>query len=352
MSEVILKNVGKIYPNKVEAVRDVSLTIEDKEFVVFVGPSGCGKSTLLRCIAGLEEVTSGEIIIERRVVNDIHPKDRDIAMVFQNYALYPHMNVYDNISFGLKTRGYSKDEIHERVMDAVRILGIEEYLKSKPRELSGGQRQRVAIGRAIVRHPKVFLFDEPLSNLDAKMRVSMRSEISKLHKTLGVTMIYVTHDQTEAMTMGDRIVVIDRGEIRQVADPHTLYFKPENLFTASFIGSPQMNVFPGKIKNKSFQGDYFTISFKNNIPDVESAVIGVRPEDISLTEGTFKLKGEVDLAESLGDVTFLHVKLEKQLVIIKTTLEKRFSIGEEISFFPNADKMHLFGSEDGKRIEF
>ncbi|MGE3063351.1 MAG: ABC transporter ATP-binding protein [bacterium] len=352
MSEVVLKNVGKIYPNKVEAVKDVSLTIEDKEFVVFVGPSGCGKSTLLRCIAGLEEVTSGEIIIERQVVNDVHPKDRDIAMVFQNYALYPHMNVYDNISFGLKTRGYSKEEIKERVTDAVRILGIEEYLKSKPRELSGGQRQRVAIGRAIVRHPKVFLFDEPLSNLDAKMRVSMRSEISKLHKALGVTMIYVTHDQTEAMTMGDRIVVIDKGEIRQVADPRTLYFKPDNLFTASFIGSPQMNLFNGKTEKNIFIGKTFTLSFNKSVPDSKSAVVGIRPEDITLTNGPLELQGTVELAESLGDVTFLHMKVEDQLIIIKTTVEKRFSIGETISFFPIIEKIHLFNAEDGKRIGF
>lgn len=351
MSEVILKNVRKTYPNGVEAVRDVSLTVEDKEFVVFVGPSGCGKSTLLRCIAGLEDVTSGEIIIGRQVVNDVHPKDRDIAMVFQNYALYPHMNVYDNISFGLKTRGYSKEEIHERVTDAVKILGIDEYLRSKPRELSGGQRQRVAIGRAIVRHPKVFLFDEPLSNLDAKMRVSMRSEISKLHKTLGVTMIYVTHDQTEAMTMGDRIVVIDKGEIKQTADPHTLYFRPDNLFTASFIGSPQMNLFAGAISSGKFASEFFSLQLKAGTGDIPSVTAGVRPEDISLTKGQVELKGRVELAESLGDVTFLHVKCLEQMIIIKTTLEKRFRIGEEISFFPLTEKMHLFNAEDGKRIE-
>jgi len=352
VSEVILKNVRKVYPNSIEAVKDVSLTIEDKEFIVFVGPSGCGKSTLLRCIAGLEEVTSGEIIIGRQVVNDVHPKDRDIAMVFQNYALYPHMNVYNNIAFGLKTRGYSKDEIGARVLEAVKILGIEEYLKSKPRELSGGQRQRVAIGRAIVRHPKVFLFDEPLSNLDAKMRVSMRAEISRLHKTLGVTMIYVTHDQTEAMTMGDRIVVIDKGEIMQVSDPHTLYFKPENLFTGTFIGSPQMNIFSGAVTSGKFLSENLNFSFTKRIPDFQSAAVGVRPEDISLTSGNIEIKGRVELAESLGDVTFLHLNLNNQRVIVKTTLEKRFQINEEISIFPNIEKFHIFNLEDGKRIEF
>ena len=352
MSEVILKNVKKIYPNKYEAIKDISLTIEDKELIVFVGPSGCGKSTLLRCIAGLEEVTSGEIIIGRQVVNDVHPKDRDIAMVFQNYALYPHMNVYDNIAFGLRTRGYSKEEIDERVREAVKILGIQEYLKNKPRELSGGQRQRVAIGRAIVRNPKVFLFDEPLSNLDAKMRVSMRAEISRLHKTLGVTMIYVTHDQTEAMTMGDRIVVIDKGEIMQISDPHTLYFRPENLFTAVFIGSPQMNIFYGTLTSNAFESEEIKLKLSKPIKGISSAAAGIRPENISLTNGNIEIRGTVELAEVLGDVTFLHVRTKEKIVIVKTTLQKKFVLNEEISMFPVVEKFHLFNTENGKRIEF
>ena len=252
MASVRLTNVKKVYEGGVIAVHEMSLDVKEKEFVVLVGPSGCGKSTTLRMIAGLEEVTSGEVFIDDKLVNDVPPKDRDIAMVFQNYALYPHMSVYENMAFGLKLRKFPKKEIDERVREAAAILGIEEYLDRKPKALSGGQRQRVAVGRAIVRKPKVFLFDEPLSNLDAKLRVQMRTEISKLHHRLGATMIYVTHDQTEAMTMGDKIVLMKDGFVQQIDAPLDIYARPNNKFVAGFIGSPAMNFLDGSIeKGKS-----------------------------------------------------------------------------------------------------
>jgi len=290
MADVILTNVKKIYDGNVVAVHDFNLHVQDKEFIVLVGPSGCGKSTTLRMIAGLEEITEGEIKIDERVVNDVPPKDRDIAMVFQNYALYPHMTVYKNMAFGLKLRKYPKQEIDKRVREAAAILGLEEYLDRKPKQLSGGQRQRVAVGRAIVRKPKVFLFDEPLSNLDAKMRVQMRTEISKLHTKLQATMIYVTHDQVEAMTMGDRIVVMKDGFIQQVADPIKLYDYPENKFVAGFIGSPPMNFMNSKIvsENGGIWVDAGTIKVK--VTDEQAkhleqyigkeVTFGVRPEHI------------------------------------------------------------------------
>jgi len=251
MAVVELKNVSKVYDNKLKVVSDVNLTISDSEFVVLVGPSGCGKSTTLRMIAGLEEISEGEIYIDGKLINEVSPKDRDIAMVFQNYALYPHMTVYDNMAFGLKLRKYSKEEIKQRVSDAAKILDLEEYLERKPKALSGGQRQRVAVRRAIVRKPKVFLFDEPLSNLDAKLRVQMRTEISKLHHKLDATMIYVTHDQTEAMTMGDRIVVMKDGFVQQVDTPMHLYNNPQNKFVAGFIGSPAMDFIEGKLTDSA-----------------------------------------------------------------------------------------------------
>ena len=248
MASLSLKNVCKVYPNGFEAVKDFNLEIADKEFIIFVGPSGCGKSTTLRMIAGLEDISSGELKIGDRVVNDVEPKDRDIAMVFQNYALYPHMSVYDNMAFGLKLRKVPKDQIDKMVKEAAKILDLTPLLDRKPKALSGGQRQRVAMGRAIVRNPKVFLMDEPLSNLDAKLRVQMRVEISKLHQRLGTTIIYVTHDQTEAMTLGTRIVVMKDGVIQQVDTPQNLYEKPQNLFVAGFMGSPQMNFLDAKVK--------------------------------------------------------------------------------------------------------
>src|SRR5256714_1079623 len=272
MAKVVVKNVSKVYRGDkgrdVTAVRDVNLEIHDREFVVLVGPSGCGKSTTLRMIAGLEEISRGEIYIGDRLVNDVAPKDRDIAMVFQNYALYPHMTVYDNLAFGLKLRKYSKTEIKKRVQDAARTLGIEDLLERNPKALSGGQRQRVAVGRAIVRQPKVFLFDEPLSNLDAKMRVQMRAEITKLHQRLQATIIYVTHDQIEAMTMGDRIVVMNNGKVQQIDTPLKLYNEPDNLFVAGFLGSPPMNFINGELKQerdaivfKEMQGGTIQVRF-------------------------------------------------------------------------------------------
>ncbi len=302
MAEVILSDVCKIYDGGVLAVDKVNLHIKDREFMILVGPSGCGKSTTLRMVAGLEEITSGQVRIGDRVINDVPPKDRDIAMVFQNYALYPHMSVYDNMAFGLKLRKFKKSDIDKRVREAADILGIHEYLHRRPKALSGGQRQRVAVGRAIVRKPEAFLFDEPLSNLDAKMRVQMRTEISKLHTQLETTMIYVTHDQVEAMTMGDRICVMKDGVIQQVDDPLTLYDKPANAFVAGFIGTPPMNFFHGNLITKDgklfYKDDHSEIpmldEWKDKLaPYIDKKIIfGARPEDIGSDqaerEGTVK----------------------------------------------------------------
>ena len=292
MASLSLTNVCKVYPNGFEAVKDFNLEVEDQEFIIFVGPSGCGKSTTLRMIAGLEEISSGELKIDGRVVNDVEPKDRDIAMVFQNYALYPHMTVFDNMAFGLKLRKVPKDEIKKKVEEAAKILDLEKLLDRKPKALSGGQRQRVAMGRAIVRNPKVFLMDEPLSNLDAKLRVQMRSEIASLHKRLKGTIIYVTHDQTEAMTLGTRIVVLKDGVIMQVDSPQKLYNEPNNLFVAGFIGSPQMNFIDAVCK---VEGERVTLNFEKTsvvLPPAKAkklidggyngktVVMGIRPEDI------------------------------------------------------------------------
>ena len=306
MAKVSVQNVYKIYPGDkgqdVTAVKDVSLEIADREFVVLVGPSGCGKSTTLRMIAGLEEISKGDIYIGDKRVNDVAPKDRDIAMVFQNYALYPHMSVYDNLAFGLKLRKFPKPEIKKRVVDAASILGIESLLDRKPKALSGGQRQRVAVGRAIVRQPKVFLFDEPLSNLDAKMRVQMRTEITKLHQRLQATMIYVTHDQVEAMTMGDRIVVMNEGVVQQNDAPLTLYNEPVNLFVAGFLGSPPMNFISGtlkqdgeKIRFSEIEGGTIDVAFPATERPAarefigKEMILGIRPEDLEVA--TFSRKG-------------------------------------------------------------
>ena len=323
MAKVVLENVYKIYPGDVVAVNDANLEIEDQEFVVLVGPSGCGKSTTLRMVAGLEEISKGSIFIDGRKVNDVPPKNRDIAMVFQNYALYPHMTVYKNMAFGLKLRKYPKAEIDTRVRDAAEILGIESLLERKPKALSGGQRQRVAVGRAIVRKPKAFLFDEPLSNLDAKMRVQMRTEISKLHSRLDSTMIYVTHDQVEAMTMGDRIVVMKDGLIQQVAAPLELYGNPANKFVAGFIGSPAMNFFNGQVQQSdgglTFNEETFSIRIADEhaarlSPSVgKEVVFGIRPED--LTDAAFatdanpahQFKARVEVVEPMGAEIFLYL---------------------------------------------
>ena len=295
MASLSLKNVCKVYPNGFEAVKDFNLEVEDKEFIIFVGPSGCGKSTTLRMIAGLEDISSGDLIIDGKVVNDVEPKDRDIAMVFQNYALYPHMTVFDNMAFGLKLRKVPKAEIKQKVEEAARILDLEKLLDRKPKALSGGQRQRVAMGRAIVRNPKVFLMDEPLSNLDAKLRVQMRSEIASLHNRLGATIIYVTHDQTEAMTLGTRIVVLKDGVIMQVDSPQKLYNEPNNLFVAGFIGSPQMNFIDAEAVVEGSKVNLKFGQFAVELPEEKAkklidggyagkkVVLGIRPEDISDT---------------------------------------------------------------------
>ena len=322
MAEVILKNVCKIYEGNVKAVNSVSIDIHDKEFMVLVGPSGCGKSTTLRMIAGLEEISDGEIKIGERVVNDVPPKDRDIAMVFQNYALYPHMTVYENLAFGLKIRKFPKAEIDKRVKEAADILGIGDYLDRKPKALSGGQRQRVAVGRAIVRKPAVFLFDEPLSNLDAKMRVQMRAEINKLHTRLGTTMIYVTHDQIEAMTMGDRICVMKDGVIQQIDTPLNIYDKPANTFVAGFIGTPPMNIFKGTLASENgsfvFKAGPISVALPADWnPAIEpyagkDILFGIRPEDIGSEHATNdpnapSITAKVEVREPMGAEIYLHL---------------------------------------------
>ena len=365
MAEVKLINVSKVYDSKNSAVKDVNVAVDDKEFLVLVGPSGCGKSTTLRMIAGLEEVTSGEIYIDGKMVNDVSPRDRDIAMVFQNYALYPHMTVFDNLAFGLKLRKFNKDEIEKRVNEAAKILELESYLKRKPKALSGGQRQRVAVGRAIVRHPKVFLFDEPLSNLDAKLRVQMRTEISKLHRRLEATIIYVTHDQTEAMTMGDRIVVMKDGIINQIDTPLNIYNYPNNLFVAGFIGSPSMNFVNGNIVengNVEFISDdkSFTINLPFKISHElrkyinKPVVLGIRPEDIhaepdnNLTLQKYKAKLEV--AEPMGNETVLHFVLSSSQFIARFPAIEKPQPGTDINFYIDLAKLHLFSLEDGRAI--
>ena len=371
MAEVLLKDLGKVYAGSgktppVEAVKGINLEIRDKEFMVLVGPSGCGKSTTLRMIAGLEEITSGEIAIEGRQVNDLEPKDRDIAMVFQNYALYPHMSVFDNMAFGLKLKGVPKAEINDRVMIAAEILGIESLLDRKPKALSGGQRQRVAVGRAIVRNPTVFLFDEPLSNLDAKMRVSMRAELSRLHARLGVTMIYVTHDQVEAMTMGDRICVMNDGHIMQVAEPLDLYSSPENIFVAGFIGSPPMNFFHGRLtrdggetcfQERSRNGPSVRLQLSPRLADLAGSylgkdiILGIRPEDIadadSLAGGSRESCGtaRVDVCEPMGAETFLYLNSGTHEFIARVQSGQRYAVEQQVNLFFDVDKAHLFDPE-------
>ncbi len=360
MAEVILDKVCKIYDNKVMAVKDVCLEIRDREFMVLVGPSGCGKSTTLRMIAGLEEISRGTVKIGERIVNDVPPKDRDIAMVFQNYALYPHMTVYDNMAFGLKLRHFSKSDIHGRVMEAARILGLEEYLQRKPKQLSGGQRQRVAVGRAIVRKPKAFLFDEPLSNLDAKMRVQMRTEISKLHQQLESTMIYVTHDQTEAMTMGDRICVMKDGLVQQVADPLNLYDQPVNKFVAGFIGTPPMNFFEGKIVGRGEKVFFVEDTFEIEIPEVwreacgkhldQAVSFGIRPENMGsdqaeTTPGMPKIRARVEVVEPMGSETYVYLNTGVNNFIARVDAHRRIRVGEEVELAVYLPKTHCF---DGK----
>ncbi len=367
MATVLLENLVKIYPEKggpgVRAVHGINLEIRDREFMVLVGPSGCGKSTTLRMIAGLEEISSGTISIDGKIVNDVLPKDRDIAMVFQNYALYPHMTVYDNMAFGLKLRKFSKADIDVRVREAAGILGLEKYLDRKPKALSGGQRQRVAVGRAIVRKPRVFLFDEPLSNLDAKMRVSTRTDISKLHARLGATMIYVTHDQVEAMTMGDRICVMKDGHIQQVAAPLELYNRPDNMFVAGFIGSPPMNFFRGAIASDggrlifvetNSQGTPLRIPLSPSLSQRavpfldQSIVFGIRPEDVqdAATAGSASFEASADVrvevAEPMGAETLLYLSTGATSFIARVRPTDRYEVDQKVRVNFNLDKAHVF----------
>ena len=363
MASLSLKNVCKVYPNGFEAVKDFNLEVEDKEFIIFVGPSGCGKSTTLRMIAGLEEISSGELIIDGKVMNDVEPKDRDIAMVFQNYALYPHMTVFDNMAFGLKLRKVPKDEIKAKVEEAARILDLEKLLDRKPKALSGGQRQRVAMGRAIVRNPKVFLMDEPLSNLDAKLRVQMRIEISKIHQRLEATIIYVTHDQTEALTLGTRIVVMKDGVMQQVATPIDLYTKPCNMFVAGFIGSPQMNFIDCKVVK---DGDDVKLEFGSHsikLPEGKAekiveggyigkdVVLGIRPEDIKDEEifvadgGDNVLDATVKVYEMLGAEVFLYFTVEGHDITVRVNPRTTARPGDTIKIALDTSKIHVFDKE-------
>ena len=373
MANVSLRHVYKIYDGGVTAVTDFNLEIADKEFIILVGPSGCGKSTTLRMIAGLEDISKGELYIGDTLANDVAPKDRDIAMVFQNYALYPHMTVYDNMAFGLKLRKFSKEEIKRRVEEAARILGIEQYLDRKPKALSGGQRQRVALGRAIVRNPKVFLLDEPLSNLDAKLRAQMRTEISKLHQRLGTTFIYVTHDQTEAMTMGTRIVVMKSGLIQQVDTPNNLYLYPCNLFVAGFIGSPQMNFIESKLLK---EGDDYLVEFgsedtktragvkykiklpasknKDNCLEAyagKEVIMGIRPENVHNEEDLIAIhkdglvEADVEVTELMGAETYLYMNCEGQSINARVSPTNTARPGDKITIAFETAKIHLFDKD-------
>lgn len=365
MAEIHFKNISKIYPNKHKAVDNFNLHIKDKEFIVLVGPSGCGKSTTLRMIAGLEDISKGELSIDQKVVNNLPPKDRDIAIVFQNYALYPHMTAYNNLAFGLKIKGFSKKEIRERVMEAAKILEIEDLLDRKPSTMSGGQRQRVAIGRAIVRKPKVFLFDEPLSNLDAKLRVQMRFEIAGLHQRLQTTVVYVTHDQVEAMTLGSRIVVMDKGEIKQVDTPTNLYYKPDNLFVAGFIGTPPMNLIEGTIEkcnnNICFidKGNLLKIEFPLDHVLFQyinkKVVLGIRPENVLLdtsnNNGQFtKLSTEVLFIERLGHEMYTFVKLGDKQIVSRLKSTESLKKADSINLYFDHSKMFFFDYESENAI--
>ena len=365
MASVTFDHVFKKYGD-VTAVNDLNIHIDDKEFLVLVGPSGCGKTTALRSLAGLEEISSGEIRIADRVVNDVAPKDRDIAMVFQSYALYPHLSVYDNMAFGLKLRKVSKDEIKRRVSEAADVLGITDFLERKPRQLSGGQRQRVAVGRAIVREPKVFLFDEPLSNLDAKLRVQMRAEISKLHQRLQTTFIYVTHDQTEAMTMATRIAVINKGVLQQLDTPQNLYDHPNNLFVAGFIGSPAMNFFPGKLRRDENKLVVDTGDFVVPIPASRAKpyeghagkdiIFGIRPENIHDIEfvptniDSEKVPVKVDVTELMGNEIFLYLLNGKNTFVARVDPRSKLRVGQQASVAFDMDNIHIFDAANEQAI--
>ena len=369
MSTVTLTNIKKMYDNDVTAVHSFNLDIADKEFIVLVGPSGCGKSTTLRMVAGLEEISSGELYIDGKLMNDVEPKDRDIAMVFQSYALYPHMTVKENMEFPLKLKKVPKDEMNKRVQEAAEILGITQYLDRKPKALSGGQRQRVAIGRAIVREPKVLLMDEPLSNLDAKLRNEMRAEIIKLRQRINTTFVYVTHDQTEAMTLADRIVIMKDGYIQQIGTPQEVFDHPVNTFVAGFIGTPQMNFFNGKLV-KDGQGCHAEV-FGTSIPLTQQTqqalanapagdvILGVRPEHIRAASagGQGLLSGTVEVSEMMGSEYYLHIKAGDQSVVLRTPttdlpaeLQGGITYGTTIHFELRSDSIHLFNPETQKNL--
>lgn len=370
MAQVSLKNIKKIYDRDVVAVQEFNLDVADKEFIVLVGPSGCGKSTTLRMIAGLEEISAGELMIDDKVVNDVHAKDRDIAMVFQNYALYPHMTVYNNMAFALQLKKIDKKEIDRKVRESAEILGITGLLARKPRALSGGQRQRVAIGRAIVRSPKVFLMDEPLSNLDAKLRNQMRAELIKLRQRINATFIYVTHDQTEAMTLGDRIVIMKDGFIQQIGTPREVFDHPANLFVAGFIGSPQMNFFDAELKiedgkyyvsmlgTKIVPNDAKQEILKRNHTGTGEIIAGIRPEHIKLSDSDSKwyAKGRVDVYEMMGSTIHVHLSVEEQDVVV--ILQRMdipddsavFRTGSEINFTFKSNMLHLFDRDSEKSL--
>ena len=362
MAKVVLKNINKVYDNGFHAVKGIDLEIQDREFMVLVGPSGCGKTTSLRMIAGLEEISSGDLLIGDQMVNDVAPKDRNIAMVFQNYALYPHMTVYENMAFGLKLSKTPKGEIEERIDRTAKILDIESLLKRKPKQLSGGQRQRVALGRAIVRKPEVFLMDEPLSNLDAKLRVQMRAELIKLHNDLKTTFVYVTHDQTEAMTMGTRICVMNDGIIQQVADPKTIYNQPANLFVASFIGAPQMNFFDGTLIEKDGKVFAQIEGAQLEVGQVQAEkakragflnkeiVLGVRPENVKIVNDNSGLKVKVEVTELLGSDLNVYFSHKGRQYIAKEEAHVELAFNQEISVTFDPDKVHLFDKATEKSI--
>lgn len=349
MASLTLKGVSKSYDNKVRTVRDFDIEIKDKEFIVFVGPSGCGKTTILRMIAGLESISEGDFFIDGKRVNDIKAQDRDIAMVFQNYALYPHLTVYDNMAFGLKMRKIPKREIKSRVKEAAEILGLESFLKRKPKELSGGQRQRVALGRAIVRDAKIFLMDEPLSNLDSKLRVQMRTEITKLHEHLGTTTIYVTHDQTEAMTMASRIVILKDGLIQQIGTPREVYDLPANMFVGGFMGAPAMNFIKGKVLDGAFHVGGIKIPIPFNIAHHQEVILGIRPEHVSIGSGD-GIEATIEVVEMTGAEQIMYCTFEGQELVGRMDAGSNIKVGERLKLALDLRKIHFFDPKNEQRI--
>ncbi|TNB49473.1 sn-glycerol-3-phosphate import ATP-binding protein UgpC [Martelella lutilitoris] len=350
MASITLENIAKVYPGGTRAVSDINLDIADGEFIVLVGPSGCGKSTLLRMVAGLETISDGQARIGDKTVNTVEPADRDIAMVFQNYALYPHMSVYNNLAYGLKNRKTPKNEIDRRIRAAAKMLEIEQYLERKPRALSGGQRQRVAMGRAIVREPKAFLFDEPLSNLDAKLRVSMRGEIKHLQKRLGTTSIYVTHDQLEAMTLADRLVVLNAGRIEQIGTPLEVYHKPASTFVANFIGSPAMNLLSAELNGDRLAVGYNVLDMTRDLPVDGLLTVGIRAEDLQVAEdpAAQTITAKLDYVEELGATRLAHCLIGEQS--LTAALSPAIPLSDEMRFSIDPAKLHFYDRETGKRI--